>query len=82
MANYHYPESFRNDGLFGVAVFRITLARSGEIVGLELIRSSGSSAVDIYAQEVIQRSSPVLPIPPKYQVPVLQLRMTFVVAPH
>jgi TonB family protein len=64
LRNYRYPDSFRRDGLAGSTVFLMALARNGEIVRLDVLNSSGSSAIDLYAEEVIRRSSPVPPVPP------------------
>ena len=79
--NYRYPDSFRRDGLAGSVEFSITLARNGEIIGLDVVRSSGSSAIDLYAEEVIRRSSPVPPIPPNLPDP-LNVRALINVEPH
>ncbi len=61
-----YPEYFRQDGLVGTASFTMTWARNGEIVNLSLSMSSGDSAIDLYAEEVVRRSSPLPPIPPNF----------------
>jgi len=61
-----YPEYFRQDGLAGTATFMMTWARNGEIVDLPLVISSGDAAIDLYAEEVIRRSSPLPPIPPNF----------------
>jgi TonB family protein len=61
-----YPEYFRQDGLVGTASFKMTWARNGEIVELPLIISSGDAAIDLYAEEIIHRSSPLPPIPSNF----------------
>jgi protein TonB len=63
MGNLRYPESFRRDGLMGVAHFELFVARSGEVVRVNKVRSSGNSAIDLYAEEVVRRLSPLPPIP-------------------
>jgi protein TonB len=80
--NYRYPDVFRRDGLVGSVVFQLTLARSGEIVELDLVQSSGVSAIDLYAEEVIRRSSPVPPVPPNILGPTLIVRALINVGPH
>src|ERR1051326_1910330 len=79
MAHYRYP--FGADGLMGLAVFRMTLARDGDIADGDLARSSGNRTIDLYAEEVIRRSGPVPPLPPKYPGPTLQLDVFIVVEP-
>ena len=80
MAHYHYP--FGADGLIGAAVFHMTLARDGDIAELELAQSSGNTAIDLYAEEVIRRSGPVPPLPPNYPGPTLQLNVFITVEPR
>ncbi len=63
MRNLRYPEPFRRDGLMGVAHFELFVARSGEVVRVLLTRSSGNSAIDLYAEEVVRRLAPLPPIP-------------------
>jgi len=82
LARYHYPDSFRNDGLIGVPVFYMTLARDGDIADVELAQSSGNGAIDLFAEEVIRRSTPVPPVPPTYPGPTLRLTVFIAVEPR
>jgi TonB family protein len=76
-----YPEYFRHNGLVGTASFLMTWARNGEIVGLELIISSGNSAIDLYAEELIRSSSPVPPMPANRTGPAMTVKVDVPVAP-
>lgn len=76
-----YPEYFRQDGLVGTASFMMTWARNGEIGDLPLIVSSGDAAIDLYAEEIIRRSSPLPPIPPNFPWSTLTARIDIPVQP-
>jgi protein TonB len=81
MRNYRYPDSFRREGLFGSVVFNMVLDRSGQITRLKVINSSGKSAVDLYAEEVVRRSSPVPPPPPNLPTEMLDFIVVLNVVP-
>jgi len=66
----------------GSAVFLMVLARSGEIVRLDLLNSSGSSAVDLYAEELVRRSSPVPPVPPDLPGEAIPVTVVLNIGPH
>jgi TonB family protein len=76
-----YPESFRQVGLVGTASFLTTWARNGEIVGLVLIISSGNSAIDLYAKEIIRSSSPLPPMPTNRRGLTMTVKIDVPVAP-
>jgi protein TonB len=59
--NKRYPESAQ--GQQGAASISFSVDRSGRIVSVRLVRSSGSSALDQEAVAMAHRSSPV-PAPP------------------
>jgi periplasmic protein TonB len=76
-----YPAYFRHQGLVGTASFLMTWARNGEIVWLELIISSGNSAIDLYAEDMIRSSSPLPPMPANRPGPAMTVKVDFPVAP-
>ena len=80
--NMRYPDVFRRDGLAGRVLFQMTLARDGDIADVQLAQSSGNTAIDLYAEEVIRRSAPVPPLPPNYPGPTLRLNVFIVVEPR
>jgi len=82
LRNYRYPDSFRRDGLAGSTVFLMALARNGEIVQLDVLNSSGSSAIDLYAEEVIRRSSPVPPVPPNIHGDPIPITIVMNIGPN
>ena len=62
-SHLRYPALLRSDGVTGTAKFQITILRSGHIISLELLQSSGIAAVDMVAEMAIRDSSPLPPLP-------------------
>lgn len=61
--NKRYPDSERQNGVQGVVGLAFTIDRSGNVLSAHVSRSSGSSALDNAAVEMVHRASP-LPAPP------------------
>jgi len=57
-------------GASGVAIYGLAVARSGRLVSLTLLRSSGIRALDFAAEDAIRSSAPFRPLPPDYEDPV------------
>uniref|UniRef100_A0A7C3V4C7 Energy transducer TonB n=1 Tax=Desulfobacca acetoxidans TaxID=60893 RepID=A0A7C3V4C7_9BACT len=60
----HYPALARRQHQEGVAVLRFTVAASGRIEAVQLLRSSGHPLLDQEAQETVQRVRSFPPFPP------------------
>lgn len=58
-----YPEIAKRYGLQGKLLLEFTVAVSGQLEELRLIRSSGSSILDEEAMRAVQAASPFRPIP-------------------
>lgn len=58
-----YPASARNRGVQGVAYVRFRMNRAGRLLSAEIIRSSGSEALDRAALETLRRAEPLPAIP-------------------
>lgn len=57
-----YPEKARAAGQQGTAVVRFTIARSGQVGSVTLVRSSGSEALDEAALALVRRAAPFPPL--------------------
>lgn len=57
-----YPEKARAAGQQGTAVVRFTIARSGQVGSVALVRSSGSEALDEAALALVRRAAPFPPL--------------------
>ena len=79
---FKYPDSFRRDGLTGSALFSMTLARNGDIVQVELLKSSRNADIDAYVENVICLSRPLPAIPRSMPSPTLALRVLVRVGPE
>lgn len=58
-----YPESARAHDEQGTATARFTMDRSGHVLSISLVRSSGSQALDEEALALIRRADPLPPMP-------------------
>lgn len=61
---WQYPEIALRYGLQGKLALEFTILGTGQLAGLRLIRSSGSSLLDDEALRAIRAASPFPPIPP------------------
>lgn len=59
----HYPEIARARDEQGIATARFTMDRSGHVLSVSLVRSSGSQALDEEAVALIRRADPLPPMP-------------------
>jgi protein TonB len=56
-AHQNYPDAARRRGEEGVAVIRFVVGREGRVRDVELLRSSGSPALDAAAQDMLRGAS-------------------------
>ena len=61
---WQYPEMALRYGLQGKLALEFTISGDGQLQGLRLIRSSGSSLLDNEAMRAIKAAAPFPPIPP------------------
>jgi TonB family protein len=61
----NWANAVRQPGL--VAAVRFQIAPQGEVIGVELVRSSGDKAYDQSVVRAVQRSSPLPPPPERYR---------------
>lgn len=64
LSRFLYPPEARDLGLSGTAQYQITLDRQGNLIGLQLIQSAGSSVLDAAGLDTIRRAAPFGPVPP------------------
>jgi protein TonB len=63
-SEWQYPEMALRYGLQGKLALEFTILGNGQLEGLRLIRSSGSSLLDDEAMRAIKAAAPFPPIPP------------------
>lgn len=78
-ANLVYPPEA--GGRSGVTRFEMVLHRSGQVISLKLLTSSGHPALDRAAREAIERSLPFAPFPPEVRAEAVPLIASIPVAP-
>jgi protein TonB len=76
----YYPEDVRPLGLQGIAVYYIQIDRSGRLVWLDLVRSTGVKILDAAAEKSIREAAPFPPPPPDLLGQTFRLDMPM--APH
>jgi protein TonB len=57
----YFPKKALNKGIHGQAVVQFTFHRYGSITGLELVKTSGSDALDQAAVRILERASKRFP---------------------
>jgi len=62
-----YPERARRRGVSGDGAFRLELNRNGSVKHLKIVRSTGSDILDKELLALVNRASPLPPLPPSYQ---------------
>jgi periplasmic protein TonB len=62
-AHKSYPTELKKDKIQGVVIVRFTLNRNGEVLASSIKKSSGNSALDNAALEVLKKASPLPPMP-------------------
>ena len=58
-----YPDAARSAGQEGASIISFTMDRSGQVLSVRLVRSSGSAVLDEEAVALVHRAAP-LPAPP------------------
>jgi periplasmic protein TonB len=73
-----YPEIVRPLGLKGIAVYYIQIDRSGRLMWLDLVRSTGQKMLDAAAEKSIREASPFPPPPPEIMGQTLRLDLPMI----
>jgi protein TonB len=68
MAHRSYPEMARALGRQGTVVVQITVNADGQVVGVNLLRGSGSDSLD-HAAETLMQNARLPPFPPNMKLP-------------
>jgi len=75
---WKYPETARTAGQQGELVMTFTIAKSGKVESVELLKSSGYTALDKAAQQAILDASPFNPLPDAWKKDNFTITGTFV----
>ncbi|MGA2191806.1 MAG: energy transducer TonB, partial [Nitrospirota bacterium] len=75
---WKYPETARRDGLEGNLVMQFTIAKSGKISGIELLKSSGYPMLDEAAKQALLDASPYNPLPQSWKKDSFTITGTFI----
>jgi protein TonB len=65
-----YPDSARRDGVHGTVAVRFRVTSDGQVERVEVVRSSGSRALDEASLETIRKAAPFPPVGGWVQVPI------------
>jgi len=70
---WNYPAEAVQKGIEGVLLVKITVNSNGELLDVELLRSSGADILDFEAIQAIYRAAPFGPLPKHYPHPDLKI---------
>ncbi|OIO54184.1 MAG: hypothetical protein COX57_08615 [Alphaproteobacteria bacterium CG_4_10_14_0_2_um_filter_63_37] len=74
---WQYPEAAQRQGLEGRLLIKFSIGRTGELVGVEVLRSSGSDVLDRAAIEALRKGAPYAPLPEEWELDQLNITATF-----
>lgn len=75
---WKYPETARRDGVQGDLVMKFSIAKSGRVENIELVKSSGYPMLDNAAKQALHDASPFNPLPDKWNKDYFTITGTFV----
>ena len=75
---WKYPETARRDGLQGDLVMKFSIAKSGRVENIELVKSSGYPMLDDAAKQALHDASPFNPLPDQWHQDYFTITGTFV----
>ena len=75
---WKYPETARKDGIQGDLVIKFSIAKSGRVENVELIKSSGYQQLDAAAKKALMDASPFNPLPGDWNKDSFVITGTFV----
>ncbi len=74
---WNYPLEASLNGIEGILLLKITVARNGNLLDVDLLRGSGSDILDYEAIQAIYRAAPFGPLPKHYPYPDLKINAHF-----
>lgn len=74
---WNYPPEAARNQVEGVLLLKIIVDRQGDLLDVELQRTSGSDLLDYEAIEAVYRSAPFGPLPQQYPHPELKIFANF-----
>lgn len=63
VGNLHYPEQARRQGVYGTLKLKVAIDKKGQLVEVNIIKSSGKEMLDQAALQIIRLSAPFEPLP-------------------
>jgi protein TonB len=79
---WQYPFDAIQNGIQGELILDFSIARSGNLNNIKLVRSSGFSILDDEAIQSIKKAAPFSPIPDQYSIDELNIRANFIYEMH
>ncbi|TBR40191.1 MULTISPECIES: energy transducer TonB [Dyella] len=76
IGNLNYPDAARRQQLHGDVLLTVTIDRTGKVMGIEVINSSGHELLDKAAQRIVRLSAPFPPLPADGNERVDELHIT------
>lgn len=67
----YYPREAAPLGIEGSVQFQIAVGRTGELLSITIVQSSGASILDDAAIQILRRASPFPPLPSDYPSPAI-----------
>ena len=75
---WEYPEAARRDGIQGDLLMRFTIAKSGKVGDVEVLKSSGYPMLDDAAKKALLDASPFNPLPNNWKRDAFTITGNFV----
>lgn len=63
VGNLHYPEQANRLGIYGDLKLKVAINKTGELVSVEILESSGKEVLDQAALQIVRLSAPFEPLP-------------------
>lgn len=63
VGNLHYPEQANRLGIYGNLKLKVAINKTGELVSVEILESSGKDVLDQAALQIVRLSAPFEPLP-------------------
>jgi TonB family protein len=76
-----YPAEAQARGLSGTAIYRLVVDRSGKLLNVQLLHSSGYHELDDAGLETIELTAPLHPLPSDLPGPAVALVLTLFIGP-
>ncbi|MGB6065938.1 MAG: energy transducer TonB [Desulfomonilaceae bacterium] len=77
-AVWTYPSAAAHAGIGGSLTLEFSIARTGQLLGVNLLDSSGHTVLDESAMKAIKNAAPYYPFPPRLHAKRLRIRANFI----